>query len=47
VTLNSLVENVGVGTALLAAARRLKPQIPAIGHDGIPLRDELELALRL
>lgn len=25
------------------AARRLKPQIPFIGNDGIPIRDEIEL----
>ncbi len=25
------------------AARRLKPGIPAVGLDGIPLRDEIEL----
>jgi len=31
----------------LEASRRLKPQIPAIGLDGIPLRDELELELKL
>jgi GNAT superfamily N-acetyltransferase len=29
------------------AARRLKPGIPEIGLEGIPLRDELELELRL
>jgi ribosomal protein S18 acetylase RimI-like enzyme len=28
-------------------ARRLKPQISETGHDGIPIRDELELELRL
>lgn len=27
--------------------RTLKPSIPAIGEDGIPLRDEVELELRL
>ena len=92
VTLNSLVEGVGVGTALLEAvreaavkagchrlwlittndnldalrfyqrrgfelvavhrdlrevARRLKPSIPLVGNFGIPLRDEIELELRL
>jgi len=31
----------------LEAARRLKPEIPTIGQDGIPLRDELELELPL
>lgn len=92
VTLNSLVEDRGLGTALLEAvrqvalaadcrrlwlittndntaalrfyqrrglvlaalhrgaireSRRLKPQIPATGNDGIPIRDELELELLL
>jgi ribosomal protein S18 acetylase RimI-like enzyme len=28
-------------------SRRLKPEIPEIGNDGIPLRDELELELLL
>ncbi len=28
-------------------SRRLKPEIPEIGLDGIPLRDEIELELRL
>jgi ribosomal protein S18 acetylase RimI-like enzyme len=27
----------------LAESRRLKPSIPAVGQDGIPLRDEIEL----
>lgn len=31
----------------LEQARRLKPQIPLIGIDGIPLRDEIELELIL
>ena len=31
----------------LAASRRLKPEIPMIGADGIPLRDEIELELIL
>jgi len=92
VSLDSLVEGAGVGSALIAAAlevartagcqrvwlittndnlpalrfyqkrgfrllavypgavdeaRRLKPEIPAVGLEGIPLRDELELELRL
>jgi ribosomal protein S18 acetylase RimI-like enzyme len=92
VTIDSLVEDQGVGSALLAAAkdaaaaagcrrlwlittndnlralgfyqkrgfalaalhrgaleesRRLKPSIPVVGLDGIPLRDELELELLL
>ena len=29
----------------LARSRELKPSIPEIGLDGIPLRDELELEL--
>jgi ribosomal protein S18 acetylase RimI-like enzyme len=31
----------------LAATRRLKPDLPALGFDGIPLRDELALELPL
>jgi len=31
----------------LAESRRLKPSIPELGADGIPLRDELELELLL
>jgi ribosomal protein S18 acetylase RimI-like enzyme len=31
----------------LTESRRLKPSIPLIGNDGIPMRDELELELRL
>jgi ribosomal protein S18 acetylase RimI-like enzyme len=31
----------------LARSRQLKPGIPEVGHDGIPLRDELELELHL
>ena len=27
----------------IEASRRLKPVIPLVGHDGIPIRDELEL----
>jgi ribosomal protein S18 acetylase RimI-like enzyme len=29
------------------AARSIKPQIPLVGNDGIPIRDELELELML
>ena len=92
VTLDSLREGIGVGTALIAAvaaaaraagcarlwlittndnlgalrfyqkrgfalvavhrgavdrARALKPEIPLIGNDGIPLRDEIELEMPL
>lgn len=31
----------------LALSRRLKPQIPLIGDHGIPLRDEIDLAMEL
>ncbi len=31
----------------LAQSRKLKPQIPEIGLDGIPLRDEIELTMDL
>ena len=31
----------------LALSRQIKPQIPLIGMDGIPLRDELELEMAL
>lgn len=31
----------------LALSRQLKPEIPLVGHDGIPLRDEIELELVL
>ena len=92
VTMNSLVQGVGIGSALLDAvqdiaasakckrlwlittndnvaalrfyqkrgfslvavyrnalekSRRLKPEIPLVGMDGIPLRDEIELELLL
>ncbi len=31
----------------LARSRQLKPQIPLVGMDGIPLRDEIELEMDL
>jgi hypothetical protein len=31
----------------VAESRRLKPEIPETGADGIPIRDELELELVL
>jgi hypothetical protein len=31
----------------IAASRRLKPEIPETGLDGIPIRDELEFELPL
>lgn len=38
---------VAVHRNAVEVSRRLKPQIPPIGLDGIPLRDELELELML
>lgn len=38
---------VAVHRNALEDSRRLKPQIPLIGRDGIPLRDEIELELCL
>lgn len=38
---------VAVYSGAVDEARRLKPEIPAVGLEGIPLRDELELALAL
>ena len=38
---------VAVHPDALERSRELKPSIPEIGFDGIPLRDELELELRL
>ena len=38
---------VAVHANALERSRRLKPQIPLIGQDGIPLRDEIELELAL
>jgi GNAT superfamily N-acetyltransferase len=37
----------GVDVGAVDRARRLKPGIPTVGADGIPLHDELTLALRL
>lgn len=34
-------------TGAVSAARKLKPAIPEFGLDGIPIRDEIELELRL
>lgn len=31
----------------VAEARRVKPEIPDLGHDGVPIRDELEFELLL
>jgi ribosomal protein S18 acetylase RimI-like enzyme len=40
-------ELVTVHRDLRDAARRLKPSIPLIGNYGIPIRDEIELELRI
>ena len=37
---------VAVHRDAIEAARRLKPQIPLVGHEGIPIRDEIELDLQ-
>jgi ribosomal protein S18 acetylase RimI-like enzyme len=37
----------GVNAGAVDAARRIKPEIPDVGADGIPLRDELVLEMRL
>jgi len=38
---------VAVHSGAVDAARRLKPEIPLIGNDGIPIRDEIELEIVL
>lgn len=38
---------VAVHRNAIAQARRIKPQIPITGQDGIPIRDEIELEKRL
>jgi ribosomal protein S18 acetylase RimI-like enzyme len=38
---------VAVHVGAMDVTRRLKPEVPEIGLDGIPLRDEIELELRL
>jgi GNAT superfamily N-acetyltransferase len=40
-------ELVAVHRRALDASRRLKPSIPLVGEDGIPLRDEIELEMLL
>lgn len=37
----------GLRCSAVDEARRLKPSIPAVGKDGIPIRDEIELDLHL
>jgi ribosomal protein S18 acetylase RimI-like enzyme len=36
---------VAVHANAVARARQIKPEIPLIGRDGIPIRDEIELEL--
>lgn len=38
---------VAVHRNALEQSRKIKPQIPLIGNDGIPLRDEIELEMKL
>jgi ribosomal protein S18 acetylase RimI-like enzyme len=38
---------VAVHREALTESRRLKPEIPLIGYEGIPLRDEIELEINL
>ncbi len=38
---------VAVHRNAMTVSRRLKPEIPLIGNDGIPLRDEIELEMNL
>jgi len=38
---------VGLNRNALEVSRKLKPEIPQIGYDGIPLRDEVELEMIL
>jgi hypothetical protein len=37
----------GVRPNALDLSRRIKPEIPLVGEDGIPLRDEIELEMAL
>jgi hypothetical protein len=38
---------VAVHRDAVALARRIKPEIPIMGENGIPIRDEIELELML
>jgi GNAT superfamily N-acetyltransferase len=40
-------EIAAVHRGAIAESRKLKPEIPRIGLDGIPIRDEIELEIRL
>jgi hypothetical protein len=41
------LELVAVHRGAVAKSRQVKPEIPATGNDGIPIRDEIEMELRL
>lgn len=38
---------VGIRPDAIVRARQIKPEIPLVGYDGIPIRDEIELKLTL
>ncbi|MEM6284414.1 MAG: GNAT family N-acetyltransferase, partial [Chloroflexota bacterium] len=40
-------EIIAVHRDAITEARRLKPEIPLVGMDDIPIRDEIELEMRL
>jgi ribosomal protein S18 acetylase RimI-like enzyme len=40
-------ELVAVHRGAIAESRKLKPEIPHIGLDGIPIRDEIEMEMRI
>ena len=44
VSLDSKKENVGIGSAL-DEVRKVKPDVPLLGDNDIPLRDEIRIAL--
>jgi len=37
---------VATHSGAIAESRKLKPEIPGTGHDGIPIRDEIEFEWR-
>lgn len=49
--LHSLVENQGIGSALIRSvmdiARKLKPSIPQLGNENIPIQHEFEFSYTL
>ncbi|MBQ3408603.1 MAG: hypothetical protein IJH12_05305 [Clostridia bacterium] len=44
VSLDSKKENVGIGSAL-DEVRKVKPDVPLLGDNDIPLRDEIRISL--